>query len=73
MDYLVHGGDVYLNEINAVPGSLAYYLFCDKISAFTDLLTDLLYESFERSREYQGCAFTFSSSVLKLDGVRLKK
>ena len=72
-DYLVSGKDVYLNEINAVPGSLAYYLFCDKISAFTDLLTDLLYESFERSREYQGCAFTFSSSVLQFDGVRLKK
>ena len=73
MDYLVFGDEVYLNEINAVPGSLAYYLFCDKISAFTDLLTDLLNESFVRSREYSGCRFTFSSSVLAIDEAGLKK
>lgn len=27
MDYLVQGEDVYLNEINTIPGSLAHYLF----------------------------------------------
>jgi len=73
IDYLVSGNDVYLNEINSVPGSLAYYLFCDKIGEFTDLLTDLLTESFSTSREYLGCRFTFSSNVLALGGVSIKK
>ena len=73
IDYLVKGGEVFLNEINSVPGSLAYYLFCDKISAFTDLLTDLLAESVRKNREVENCKFTFSSSVLDLKGISLKK
>lgn len=73
MDYLIFGDDVYLNEINAVPGSLGYYLFCNKISEFTDLLTDLLQFSSDRSREYAGSRFAFSSSVLDIDGANLKK
>jgi D-alanine-D-alanine ligase len=32
MDFLVQGEKVYLSEINTVPGSLAYYLFCDRIT-----------------------------------------
>ena len=42
VDYLLYDHRLYVNEINAVPGSLSYYLFSDKISAFTKLLTDLL-------------------------------
>lgn len=42
IDFLVKEKDVKVNEINAVPGSMAYYLFVDKISEFTKLLTDLL-------------------------------
>ena len=43
MDYLVQGDKVFLSEINTVPGSLAYYLFCDRISegkAFFETLVD---------------------------------
>ncbi len=32
MDFLVSEGKVYLCEVNTVPGSLAYYLFCERIS-----------------------------------------
>lgn len=42
IDYFLCGGDVYLNEINAVPGSLAYYLFCKKTADFGELLTRLI-------------------------------
>ena len=43
MDFLVQGEKVYLSEVNTVPGSLAYYLFCDRISdarAFFEALID---------------------------------
>ena len=73
IDYLVCGDEIVLNEINSVPGSLAYYLFCDKIADFTNLLTALIEESFTKWREYFNCRFTFSSSVLALDGVIMKK
>ena len=41
-DFLVVGKDVYFNEMNTVPGSLAWYLFCDKLSDFKEMLTRLI-------------------------------
>ena len=49
MDYLVQGDKVFLSEVNTVPGSLAYYLFCDRISEaksfFEGLVDDALLKS----------------------------
>ena len=41
-DFLMSGGEVYFNEMNTVPGSLAWYLFCDKLSDFRGVLTSLI-------------------------------
>lgn len=41
MDFFVHENEVYLNEINAVPGSLANYLFDDFQSVLERLATHL--------------------------------
>lgn len=54
MDYLVQGEKVYLSEVNTVPGSLAYYLFCDRISearAFFEALIDDGLERAEKSKK----------------------
>ena len=32
MDFLVSEGNPYLCEVNTVPGSLAYYLFCERVT-----------------------------------------
>jgi D-alanine-D-alanine ligase len=45
MDYLVSGNKAYLCEVNTVPGSLAYYLFCERISDAKQMFTDLLDEA----------------------------
>lgn len=46
MDFLVGEGKIYLCEVNTVPGSLAYYLFCERISDarafFGDLIEDAM-------------------------------
>lgn len=48
MDFLVSEGKAYLCEVNTVPGSLAYYLFCERISDartfFSDLIEDAIKE-----------------------------
>ena len=49
MDYLVSGEKVYLGEVNTVPGSLAYYLFCERISDAKDLFSDLLDDAIENA------------------------
>ena len=46
VDFLQCESGVYAGEINAVPGSLAYYLFCEKLSDGRRFLTDLINEAF---------------------------
>ena len=45
MDFLVSGGNVYLCEVNTVPGSLAYYLFCERLMDARAFLGDILEEA----------------------------
>jgi len=48
LDFLASDTELYVNEINTIPGSLAKYLFVDPPLAFGDLLKDLLTEARER-------------------------
>ena len=55
MDYLVSDGKAYLCEVNTVPGSLAYYLFCERISDartfFGELIEDALRKRGESNKK----------------------
>lgn len=42
MDFLLSEGKIYLGEVNTVPGSLAYYLFCERVSDAKNLFSDLI-------------------------------
>lgn len=46
VDFLKGENGVFAGEINAVPGSLAYYLFCEKLTDGRRFLTDLIDEAF---------------------------
>ena len=48
MDFLVSEGKAYLCEVNTVPGSLAYYLFCERLSDARTFFGDLIEEAVER-------------------------
>ncbi len=52
MDFFVHEDELYLNEINAVPGSLANYLF-DDFAAVLERLASHLPKSRKISIEYR--------------------
>ncbi len=49
MDFLVSGGKVYLCEVNTVPGSLAYYLFCERLSDAKGFFSELIDEAMEKA------------------------
>lgn len=51
MDFLVSKDKAYLCEVNTVPGSLAYYLFCERITDAKRFFSDLLEEAFLRGKE----------------------
>lgn len=64
IDYLYSEEDdvIYLNEINAQPGSLAYYLFEEVGIEFPDLLSRVMVESIRRAEAKD--IISFNSRVL---------
>ena len=73
IDYVYHDNNLYLNEINTVPGSMAYYLFCSSLKDFTVILSKLIEESVKEMNAYNSNVFSYSSSVLKIDGAKGSK
>lgn len=45
LDFIISEGLVYLSEINTVPGSLAYYLFCNSFKQFYTLLEGVILQA----------------------------
>ena len=64
IDYFISDGEVYLNEINTVPGSLAYYLFSDTLKGFKSMLTELITFSEREFAKGQTVQKTFKSGIL---------
>jgi D-alanine-D-alanine ligase len=64
IDYMVLDSKIYLNEINSVPGSLAYYLFCDSVKEFSNMLTELLNEGIKKQILKNNRNYNFNSNIL---------
>ena len=56
VDFLSDGGQLYLNEVNTIPGSLARYLWVDPPVLFIDLLEDLVAEALARPAAHHSAA-----------------
>ncbi len=63
MDFIVENGEVFFNEINSVPGSLALYLFD---TAPNELLEEIIEESVAERNNKLKLSYGFESSVLSL-------
>lgn len=50
LDFLVGDGKAYLCEVNTVPGSLAYYLFCERVIDAKRFFGDLLEEALRQKK-----------------------
>ena len=69
MDFLADRarGKVYINEVNTVPGSMAFYLFEAAGVSFSDILTDIIEDAIARGRAAKRTA-PFPSRVLEFYG-----
>lgn len=56
---------VYINEINTIPGSLAYYLWTEKGVSFTELLDRLIDIALERERRRSKMTFSYDTDLLE--------
>ena len=64
IDFFVKEDEVYLNEINAVPGSLAYYLFCDTLREFSVMVEGLIQKGVNDFAKKSTFNTSYKSNVL---------
>lgn len=62
-------GELWVNEINTIPGSLAFYLWEAAGIPFNELMDRLVELAFKRQREREALRFDYQSNIL--DGVSL--
>ncbi len=55
---------IYVNEINTIPGSLSFYLFEQKGLTFSRLLDELINLAIERQRKQSQMIYSYPSNVL---------
>lgn len=70
IDFLIDktNHQVYVNEINTIPGSLSFYLWEKTDRNFSELMTTLVELALKRQRERESLTFSFESNVLALQG-----
>ena len=66
IDYLLdtETGKVYANEINTIPGSLAFYLWEATGLKYTDMIDRLAELAFKRERARENLTFTIDTNIL---------
>ena len=57
-------GELYVNEINTIPGSLSFYLWEASGMNFARLLDRMIELAFKRQRERQALTFTYETNIL---------
>ncbi len=70
IDYFISDGKVYLNEINSVPGSLAYYLFCDRLKDFSVMLDKLITSAVAEQAKKSTYSTQYHSGILTKSGTK---
>ena len=69
MDFLLSQGKIYLCEVNTVPGSLAYYLFCERVSDAKRLFTAVIEDTISMAQATKKGLITTGI----LDGVQTRR
>ena len=66
IDFLIDSKtmELYVNEINTIPGSLSFYLWDKSGYNFTDLMDKLIEQSIERQRRREKMVFSFDTNLL---------
>lgn len=73
IDFMIDLNDnnIYVNEINTIPGALSYYLWEATGKTFEKELDDLVELAFKRNRERQNRTYSYDQNILALgNGVK---
>ncbi len=66
IDFMIDGADntVYVNEVNTIPGSLAFYLWQESGISYKELLNRLIDLAFKRAREEKNISYSIDTNIL---------
>lgn len=66
IDFLMNAqtGELWVNEINTIPGSLAFYLWEETGVSFAELLDRMIALAFKRERVKDSLTFTYETNIL---------
>ena len=66
IDFMIDGdtGKVYVNEVNTIPGSLAFYLWKASGIEYKELLTRMIQLALKRTREKNAISFEYDTNIL---------
>lgn len=70
IDYIVKNEEIFINEINSIPGSLAYYLFEREEYSFTEVIDKLIECAFKKFEDENNLTYTFKSNVLNSKNIK---
>ncbi len=73
IDFLVDNdtNDVYVNEINTIPGALSYYLWEATGKTFEKEIDELVDIALKRKREREKLVFSYDQNILALQGNKI--
>lgn len=73
IDFLIdqNNNNIYVNEINTIPGSLSFYLWEATGVNFTELINRLVKLAQKKHREKNNLNFSFDQNIFNLKGVKL--
>lgn len=73
IDFLIdqNNNNIYVNEINTIPGSLSFYLWEATGVDFTTLINRLVKLAQKKHREKNNLNFSFDQNIFNLKGVKL--
>lgn len=63
-DFIINDGKVYINEVNTIPGSLAFYLFKPKGVEYSELINILIKNAYEDFLKLKNKVHNFPSQIL---------
>ena len=60
--------EIYVNEINTIPGSLSYYLWEETGISFTELIDKLISLALKRKRDIERKTFSYDTNIFAMGG-----
>lgn len=66
IDFIIDNdtNEIYVNEVNTIPGSLSFHLWKATNLNYTDLLNKLIDLGLKRNREEKNITYSFDSNIL---------